>query len=312
MQQRVASSGEDPARECRVGVRTAILLNKRSGSAPDAAELARACDKYRIAAEIQCMPEQEVRAWATGIAREFDVLVAAGGDGTVSIAASAAAEADKTLGVIPAGTLNHFARDAGIPLDIDKAIGLIANGTTRRLHVAVVNDRIFVNNASIGAYPRMVWERHKARQRGLPRPVASAVAVMETWLELRNLTASISIGDGEFVRRTPIIVVGNGEYEVEGTQLGKRETLNNGRLSLYVAPGLGRAAAIALPLRALLGRLKSHDKFEAWTGTSIVVRTAHAHVGVALDGEITRLEVPLRFTIKRNALKVIVPEAKAT
>lgn len=288
----------------------AIVLNPRSGSAPGQAELARALEGAAVRADIHCIPGEGAADWITRIANEYETLVAAGGDGTVSTIAAAAVKTGKTMGVIPAGTLNHFARDAGIPQQLDEAIAVVAARHTVLLDVGVVNDQIFINNASIGAYPRMVWERSQARQRGLPRPIASALAIIETWLELRSVTVRLCVDNREMVRRSPFVFVGNSEYEVEGMQFGKRPTMTDGRLSLYVAPDSGRLDALALPARALLGRLKQHEKFEAWTASSISMEMSRREVSVALDGEIRMLETPLRFHVKRHALKTIVPPKK--
>jgi len=292
-----------------VPAQIAIVLNSRSGSAPRQAELARILEVAGVVADIHSVPVERKRAgqWIGGLANQYETLVAAGGDGTVSSVAAAAAKAGKTLGVIPVGTLNHFARDAGIPVVLEQAIVVLAAGHTRSLDAGVVNDRIFINNASIGAYPRMVWERKQAGQRGLPRPVAHLLAVVDTWLELSWISVRLSVDGRELVRRSPFVVVGNNEYEVEGMQFGKRATLTAGRLSLYVAPDSGRLDAVALIARALVGRLKQSDKFEAWLASSIAMDMTKREIAVALDGEIHVLDAPLRFSVKPGALNVIVP-----
>lgn len=262
-------------------------------------------------ADIHCVPGQGAAAWMTSIANQYDTLVAAGGDGTVSAVAAAAVNAEKTVGVIPAGTLNHFARDAGIPVQLEEAIAVLATRHTRLLDVGVVNAHVFVNNTSIGAYPRMVSERNQARQRGLPRLLASALAIIDTWLELRSVTVRLLVDNRELVRHSPFVFVGNSEYEVEGMQFGKRPTMTDGRLSLYVAPDSGRLGVLALPARALLGKLKQHQKFEAWLASSVAMDMSRREVSVALDGEITVLETPLRFSVRRHALRAIVPVGKA-
>lgn len=108
-------------------------------------------------------------------------------------------------------------------------------------------------------------------------------------------------------RRTPFVFVGNGEYELEGMDFGKRPQIADGRLSLYIAPNAGRLAAVALPARALLGKLEEYDKFESFRAASVSIDLSRRVVGVALDGEIRVLEPPLRFGVERNALRVIVP-----
>lgn len=287
----------------------AIILNSRSGSAPQHAELVRTLGKAAVIADIHRVPadREDVADWIGSLARQYDTLVAAGGDGTVSTVAAAAVKAGKTLGVIPAGTLNHFAQDAGIPLQLEPAVTVLAARHTTLLDVGIVNDRVFVNNASIGAYPRMVWERNRVRQRGLPKPIAYALAIIDTWLEFSWISVRLWVDSQELVRRSPFVVVGNNEYEVEGMHFGKRPTMTAGRLSLYVAPDSGRLDLLALTARALLRRLKRYEKFEAWTAASISIDMSQREIDVALDGEINVLESPLRFGSKPRALKVIVP-----
>ena len=238
----------------------------------------------------------------------YDLVIAAGGDGTVSTVAAAAARMGKVFGVMPCGTLNHFARDAGIPLDLDEAAAVLAAGHTRALDIGVVNDHVFINNASLGAYPRLVWERTRVRAKGLPRPIAMTFAVTRTWFNLRSLTARLIVDGRELVRRTPFIFVGNSEYEVAGTDIGKRKSMTDGKLALYMAPRFGRGHALLLPFHVIFGTLEKHERFEFVQASSIVIDTARKRVSVALDGELRVLESPLKFSVHHGALVTVVPE----
>lgn len=292
-------------------VRIAVVLNPESGSAPTQPDLSAALTSNRVCADIHVLRAGDLTGWLAEMSSRYDVLVAAGGDGTVSAVAASALAAGKILGVLPAGTLNHFARDAGIPPALDAAVAALAGRHTVRFDVGVVGARPFLNNVSIGAYPRMVWERRRAQRTGWPRPAASAVAIAETWLELRAITVGLRLDGRAFVRRTPFIVVGNGAYEVEGLQAGRRRTLSEGRLALYAAPGSGRVDALMLPVRILFGTLKAHERFEEWHATSITMDLPSPRISAAVDGEIVTLEAPLRFGLRPRAIEVIVPVDKA-
>lgn len=287
-------------------MRRVIVLNRRSGTALERDRLDEALARAGCAATV-IEAEGDIGEAASRAARDHDVLIASGGDGTVSTIAAAAVAADRVFGVIPSGTLNHFARDARIPMDLDEALAVILAGHTRAFDVGELNGRLFINNASIGAYPRMVWERNRARSFGLPRPLAMGFAVARTWAGLRSMAVRVTVDGTVFVRRTPFLFVGNSEYEVEGTSLGKRLTMTDGRLSLYLAPKFGRGDALLLPFRVLRGTLASHETFEAMTASTISVETARRRVSAALDGEVRVFEPPLRFTIRRHALKVLAP-----
>lgn len=286
--------------------RIAIVVNPRSGSVQGDADLGAALRTAGVAADVHRLPTDGTESWLRELAGRYDVIAAMGGDGTVSTVAAAALVENKTFAVIPAGTLNHFARDTGLPLEMAAAIALLATPHTVLVDVGVVNGHMFLNNASIGAYPRMVRERTRARERGWPRPLASAGAILNTWLHLRQVKVRLEIGHLRLVRRSPLLVVGNGEYEMDGLDVGKRKAVSDGMLSLYVAPRLSRLAALVLPLRILLRRIEQDPSFESWRGSTIEM-TLRRPVNIALDGEVITLPSPLRFSVRPRALRVIVP-----
>jgi diacylglycerol kinase family enzyme len=288
--------------------RLAVVRNPQSGTATDATAIENALSAAGLTARIIDSPHGSgAEAAFDGIAAEHDVVVAAGGDGTVSAVAAAVAKAGKTLAIIPAGTLNHFARDAGIPAKLDAAVAVIANGRERAFDVGVVNGRVFLNNVSIGSYPRMVHERNALEARGRSRPVAAALAIARTWVHLHKLTARMSIDDREIVRRSPFIVIGNGSYVLSGFSLGRREEISDGRLSLYVAPSTGRIGVLSLPFRALAGRLEEYERFETICARKITATFRHRRIETGIDGEVRVLESPLDFEVRRGALRVLVP-----
>ena len=253
------------------------------------------------------MPEDEIDTWLDRVAAGCDVMVAAGGDGTVSAVATAAMRAGKTLAIIPAGTLNHFARDARIPTELDQAMAVIGNGHERAFDVGVVNGQFFLNNVSLGSYPRMVNYRDALEARGRSRPVAAAIAIARTWIHLHKITAIMSIDGRALTRRSPFIVVGNGSYMLTGLSLGKREEISDGRLSLYVAPSTGRIGVLSLPFRALMGRLEEYERFETICAEKITATFRHRRIHTGIDGEVRVLESPLDFELRRGALRVLVP-----
>jgi diacylglycerol kinase family enzyme len=239
------------------------------------------------------------------------VIVAAGGDGTVSAVADVAVRTGATLGVLPLGTFNHFARDTGIPLDLTEAASIIRQGTIRTVDAGELNGRIFVNNASLGIYPRLVWERRAEQRRGRDKWSAFSIALAKTWWSYRTLTMRMVLDGVPLVRRSPFLFIGNGEYHVEGIDLGARPSLEAGRLSAYVAPECGRAELLAMPLRALAGRLSAGATFEAFTAREITVEPSHSRIGLALDGEIVVAQPPLHCRIRARALRVLAPSCEA-
>ncbi|MEO7134589.1 MAG: diacylglycerol kinase family protein [Vicinamibacterales bacterium] len=288
--------------------RIAVVRNPKSGSALDSSTLEQALRAAGISADILDMPgEDEFDRWIDRVTADHDVIAAAGGDGTVSAVAAGVARSGKTLAVIPTGTLNHFARDAGISTELNEAIALLRTASARGVDIGYVNDRFFLNNVSIGSYPRMVHARTELEDGGMSRRLAGMIAVAQTWWRLRSVTAAITIDGREVVRRSPFIVIGNGSYVLSGFALGQRDDLSGNQLSLYVAPRAGRLGSMSLPFRALLGRLERYEQFETMSGKEITITLGHRKVFAGIDGEVAELDSPLRFTIHQNALQVVRP-----
>jgi diacylglycerol kinase family enzyme len=286
-----------------------IIVNEGSGSAmARLGELEDAVSRAELEARVVRVQGAQMLDQANKAAAAGGVLVAAGGDGTVSSVASVALGRDITFGVIPLGTLNHFARDCGIPLDIDKAVAVVAAGKTRSIPVGDVNGRPFVNNASLGLYPRLVWERQMEQRRGHGKWTAFAIALVRTWQRYPTVTVRVAADGAAFVRHTPFVFIGNGEYEAEGLALGTRRSLDSGTLSIYLAPGVGRFEMLALPFRALAGRLGEDVKFESLTASDVTIETAHHRIAVAIDGELTTAGSTLRFAVHPRTLRVLVSQ----
>lgn len=240
-------------------------------------------------------------------ASDARVVVAAGGDGTLNTVGSCLAGGDKILGVLPLGTLNHFAKDLGIPLELGAAIENIAAGRVASVDVGEVNGRVFFNNSSIGLYPRMVRRREARRKRGRSKWIAVSSALFRTLKQYAAFRVRVTADGRRFSRRTPILFVGNNEYQIEGRSFGARRRLDSGKLYLYALHNTGPWGLLKFALRALLSRAWRIKDFDALAAREIMVELRRERVRVALDGEITELETPLRYRIRSGALRVIVP-----
>lgn len=251
----------------------------------------------------------EVEALARRAASEtHPAIVAAGGDGTVSTVAGALVDSPCALGVLPLGTLNHFARDLRIPLVLEEAARNVVAGRHATVDVGEVNGKIFINNSSIGLYPTLVLHR-QSQQRRLGRSKWHALFWATLTVLGRHPMLEIRLWlDGvPEVRRAPFVFIGNNQYLMEGFEIGTRERLDAGRLCIYLTQRQGRWALVGLGLRALFGRLKQAKDFDALTAHRVSIATRHARLPVATDGEVTMLQTPLDYRIRPGALKVIVP-----
>jgi diacylglycerol kinase family enzyme len=239
-------------------------------------------------------------------------IVAGGGDGTISAVASQLAGTQAVLGVLPLGTLNHFAKDLGMPLAQEEAVAALAAATVQAVDVGEVNGRIFINNSSLGLYPDIVRDR-ELRQRRLGhskwRALAEAsLAVLRRYPVLR---VQIDLEDQTHPLRTPFLFIGNNEYTMEGFQIGERRGLQDGTLALYTAQRTGRFGLFRLAILALLRRLEQARDFHTALAAEFVVHSGHARLRVATDGEVTLMETPLHYRCRPGALRVLAPPPPA-
>ena len=240
------------------------------------------------------------------LAAGIRIIVAGGGDGTLNAVAGKLIGHDVAFGILPLGTLNHFARDLHIPLELDDAVRTIAGTHRRKVDVAEVNGRIFLNNSSLGLYPDIVRHR-ELQQRRLGRGKWRAFfwALVAAVRRYPFLNVTVLVEGVEHKRRTPFVFVGNNVYQMEGFHIGERTALDGGRLSVYATNRTGRSGLLMLMLRALVGRLRQARDFDVMTVTELLIETHHKRLRVSTDGEVNLLATPLRYRIRPAALTVI-------
>ena len=297
-----------------MGKRVAVILNSGAGRAGDdnvektiTSEFERAGCPVTIR---RVRSGEGLISTAQDSARECDVLVAAGGDGTISAVASVAVKAGKVLGVVPLGTLNHFSKDLGIPQDVAGAVDVIAGGNVRQVDIAEVNGRYFINNSSIGLYPRLVRTRERRQSLGHGKWWAALWAL--TRIVRRNPFQNVKLElDGNQLRRkTPFLFIGNNIYEMDLYNIGARPRLDQGKLCIYLLRRSARTGLLLLILRTLFGGLRHDKNFEEFRTTKLTVETQKSSMLVAVDGEVAAMETPLEYKIHPGELKVIVPRDK--
>jgi diacylglycerol kinase family enzyme len=238
----------------------------------------------------------------------LDALVAGGGDGTLSCAAGHLAGTGRPLGILPLGTLNHLARDAGIPAELDEAAAIIGARHVREIDLAEVNGRIFVNNSSVGLYPDMVRLREAEQERkGRSKRLAMMSASLATLRHFRRHRLWISAEGLEAPIDTPLLFVGNNRYAVNLFGLGERDALDEGELCLYAIRARSRIGAFWAGIRGIFGRLDQQRDFVAAYVREAEVSSDRDVMVISADGETVRTEMPLRYRILPKALKLIVP-----
>jgi diacylglycerol kinase family enzyme len=289
-----------------------VIVNRGGGSAAGAEERIReAFEGTGVEADVRLVEPGELdrHCAEAAAAKGVDALVAAGGDGTISTAAGAVADTGFPLGVLPMGTLNHFARDAGIPLDLKEAAAAIAAGRTRSVDAAEVNGRLFINNSAVGLYPALVRNR-EAQQRWLGRTKRRAMlaAAARTLWRFPSHRLILTFAGMKAPLETPLLFVGNNKYETGLLSLGRRISIDQGELCLYAPLARSRLGFAWISLRAVLGRPDRQLDFLTVEGIEEVeIQSRLAKLMVAMDGEAQLMDTPLRYRVRKGALRLIVP-----
>lgn len=291
--------------------RAVTLLNTGGGQAVDgiAERVDEALTEAGIDSKVLPVEGQDCAAHAADhVAKGAELIIAAGGDGTIGAVAGELAGTKTRMGILPLGTLNHFARDLGIPADLGEAVKVIAAGKARLVDIAEVNGRAFVNNAAIGLYPLMVIDREAQRERmGRSKRLALLVASLRTMARFHSRRLRLCIDGGETRADTPLLFVGNNDYRLALPGSGRRERLDEGKLSVLVMHSKSLPGFLGATGRALLGISRADDMVRLDGVHELKVDSHRPHLTLAMDGETIALSPPMTFRIRPKALTVIAP-----
>jgi diacylglycerol kinase family enzyme len=293
--------------------RVPVLINRGGGAAsanPDiGAEVEAAFAAVGIDADVELIDGGKCEMRCRAIAERGDpLLVVGGGDGTIAAAAAALAGTKSVLGILALGTLNHFARDLGIPDSLEEAAKLIAQKPERAVDVAEMNGRIFINNSAIGLYPLMVVDRDVQRRRlGRSKRLAMIVASLRTIARFKHQRLTLTVNDQKAQVDTPLLFVGNNDYRTDLGAAGQRESLDKGELCVLVMRKKTRRGLIAASIRALFDRSRPDDVVRLDGVERLRVSSSRSQVPVSFDGEVVSAAPPLDYRIRKKALRVIAP-----
>ncbi len=290
-----------------------VCINRSSGGASrgkrETAEIRKAFAKEGLKVRAVLLDGGDLAKQAReAVDRGDPLLIVGGGDGTISAAAGILAGTRTKLGILPLGTLNHFARDLGIPVAIEEAAALIATGKARGVDIAEVNGRVFINNSAVGLYPLMVLDRDLQQQRlGRSKRLAMIVASIRTLLRFGHYRLALTVNDRQSRIDTPLLFVGNNDYRLDLRAPGRRESLDDGRLSVFVMRKKTRRGFVAASIRALFDRSRPDDMVRIEDVERLLVASRRSNLVVSLDGEVQSMAPPLDYRVRKRALEVIAP-----
>jgi diacylglycerol kinase family enzyme len=315
-----SSPSSSSERQAAVDVRrVVVLLNSGAGTINQThaetvrQEVVAAFARHHVLAEITLIEGKSLEAAAAAALErakrgEIDAIVVGGGDGSLHTAASLLAETDLPLGVLPLGTLNHFAKDLGIPLTVEAAVTVIATGHVRVIDLAEVNGEIFINNSSIGIYPYMVIDRERRRAaHKLAKWMAMVPAFFRMLWHFPRRRLRISAKGFERPYRTPCLFVGNNEYGTDLFSFGQRHRLDTGKLWFYVVKPRNPLEFFWMVCRLCFSHLDQERDLDTFELAEAEIGAKASRLLVALDGEVKLMHTPLRYRSLPQVLRVLAP-----
>jgi diacylglycerol kinase family enzyme len=258
---------------------------------------------------LHLVPPDELPQTVRSVVEEgCDALIVGGGDGTVRTAATALMGTNVPLGILPLGTLNRLARDLKIPLTVPEAAAALARGQVAAIDVGEVNGRIFLNNSILGL--TVVYSQYRQSVRGKPfteRMRGYATAIKEILVNRRRMDVDIDHGQAKMRLRILSMAVSNNRYQERASLMMTKESLDGGELAVYVSQHPSGWGLVRGVVRAMLGRVKSDPNVIHFAAHEMDVSAKRSRLRLANDGELEIVEMPLRYSIRPGALKVLVP-----
>ena len=296
-----------------------VILNERSGDHAEGdrrARISALLDEAGIASKIAVPDGEEDLVVFARKALErsgAEMLVAAGGDGTIAAGAAASHDAGVPMGVIPQGTFNYFARGLDIPEDMEGAVEVLATGQLHDMPLGEVNGEVFLNNASLGVYPLILHRRESIYNRwGRSRLAAYWSVLLALTGFRRPLKLRLTLDGREVKLRTPLAFVAKSAYQLERFNLDGADAIRDGHFALFTAKGERSIDLVRTALKLAGGSAQNGSDFDLQIARDITIQTGHKRTLVARDGEKAMMKTPIRVRLRDAPLKVMVPGARST
>lgn len=297
-------------------VRYHVLLNENAGTAHamglSAERLQELFERHDLAVTIDADAEVSLgERIERALAGDADIIVAAGGDGTITALASALVGTSKTLAILPLGTVNSLARDLQIPFNLEQAVAAIASGQKQKIDIGEVNGRVFLHNVVVGVIPGVAAAREHIRGRpGLSVKIGFLRHFLRRLARARRIALAIELSEGEKrVERVQAVAVASNAYDEGFGQFFARQRLDAGSLTLYVLKHFTVADFVRLTGGMLLGRWREDEALTIDSVRAVTIDSHKSSLKVMVDGEVEMLATPLRFRIRPLALSVLTPAA---
>lgn len=276
------------------------MYNPKSGNSVPLRELKEKCGQAKITIDTYIALSSSIAKKLKPHLKNNTVIIVIGGDGTVSAVAAIVAGSKAVVAPLPGGTLNHFTKDLGIPQNIDAALMRLHDAQIHSVDIAEVNGNCFINNSSIGLYPWSLRLRENMEPQ-YGKWLSIVFSSLKAFVGFYGLHVEV---DGEKFR-TPFIFVGNNQYDIDMNGGIRRDYIDMGTLSIFVAKTQSRLALLKGLLTAVIGKSSNVPEFESHQLASYELTSRMKKISVSIDGEKIQLISPLRYEIKPAALNIL-------
>jgi diacylglycerol kinase family enzyme len=297
-----------------MALKIGVVLNHDSGTLRDGdaermaqmiAEIMRA---HRHKPDVKLVHGSEITEALMASRESNDAVLAGGGDGTISTAATHFAGHKTALGVLPLGTMNFFARALGIPLKLEEAVEALVTGEKRRIDVGEVNGEIFVHHVTLGLHPRIVAGRERERYRSR---LGKKLVGLKIWWKLLHraprMTLKLAVDSDRVKLKTASLIIANNRFVERLGGLPYAKMPDQGKLAVYAAQTRDWKELLAMSAEASFGKWESNSKLDFLEGREIAIHSQNPKLRASIDGELVYLHTPLRARIRPSSLLVLCP-----
>lgn len=242
------------------------------------------------------------------------VIVGAGGDGTLNAIASYLIHTDIPLGILPLGTFNYVARVLNIPINLIQAADVIANGISQSVHIAKLNNHIYLNNASLGLYPLFIEQRERYNKHFGRFPLHAYTSAIDVLVrKYRALKLKVTVDGIEYPVNTALVFFGNNQLQLKELNLKIADSVKDGKIGGVIVAKTDRLSLIKLLVKLVQGDIEKAKEIYSFSADQVEVVTQKGHkIYLAIDGELIEEESPLRLSVEKNALNIMVPNATSS
>ena len=241
-------------------------------------------------------------------AENVGVVVAAGGDGTLNAVASKLMGTDIPMGILPLGTFNYVARVLNIPLDLLDAAKAIGEGQPRSVHVAQLNQHIYLNNASLGLYPLFIQKREQFNKHFGRFPLHAYTSALDVLIrDRKELKLEVEVDGQRYPVKTPLIFFGNNQLQLAEMKLRIAEAAEAGKVAGVVVAKSDKRTLFKTLWQLIKGNLDQASDVYSFAADEVIVHSKRNKLAVAVDGEIVTMTPPLKITVRKHALNIMVP-----